>query len=516
MSNIKDEQALARFIAGFYADPYGFVLAVFPWGQPTLRDGSVNPLKDKKGPEKWQAEELIALGEHIRENMLLKELGLEMKPWRSAIASGHGAGKSAKVAWIIYFLMSTRVDARGVVTASTAFQLEDKTWPELAKWHNLAINKHWFDWTATALTFAAYPEDKRKNYRTTAATVSEHNTEAFAGLHNEGKCVFILFDEASGVVPTIWTVAEGALTDGEAFFFAYGNPTKADGEFADCFDKNASLYRTRHVDSREVTHTNKRAIAESIIRYGGEDSDDAKVRVRGLFPSQSFNGFISVDGFNEAIQRELTPDYSAALIMAVDVARYGNDTSVIGMRQGRDARSFPFKTFKGLSTVKLAEIVAKEIDIHQPDAVVIESTGPGAGVIDILRDKGYRIFEVHPGAPANNFDHYVNKRAEYWDAMREWLYTIGCVAAELNAEEAMQGQTLFKQATTILYSLDRHEQRIKLEAKEDMKKRGLPSPDKADTLALTFAVTVARRDRDKLRKSNPGHVAVMDDNPIGH
>lgn len=500
---VKTEKQIAEYIAQYYADPYGFVMAVFPWGEPTLVDGSENPLRDKKGPEPWQESLLRDLGDHIRKNIMLSEIGLEMEVWRSARASGHGVGKSAIVAWLILFLMSTRVDTRGVVTANTQFQLEDKTWPELSKWHNMAINKHWFKWTATGFIFAAYPEEKQKNYKTTAATVSEQKTEAFQGLHNEGKTVFVIFDEASGIASKIWEVSEGALTDGEAFFFSFGNPTRPDGDFADCFDKHSSLYNHAHIDSREVSHTNKEAL-RSIIQKYGEDSDEVKVRIRGLFPSMSFNGFISVDIANDAMHRELVLDTDAGLIMAIDVARFGNDHSVIGFRQGSDARSRPFRKFKGLSTVKLAEIAMREADIQRPDLIVIESTGVGAGVIDIMRDRGYKIEEVHPGAHAYAKDMYMNRRAEYWSIMRDALYKEACIP---------ENTELFKQLTTILYFLDRHGQRVQLEAKEDMKKRGLDSPDEADTLALTYAVRVARRDRNRDRQRTK-HMAITEYNVL--
>lgn len=492
--NVKTEKELAEFVARFYDDPYGFVMAVFPWGMPSLPDGRENPLRDKTGPEPWQKDFLEELGEHIRNNIMLQSMGLDMEVWKSAIASGHGVGKSALVAWLILFFMSTRVDTRGVVTASTQFQLEDKTWPELAKWHDLLINRHWFQWTSTGYVFAAYPVEKQKNYKTSAATVSEEKTEAFAGLHNADKTIFVIFDEASGVYPKIWEVAEGALLGkGEKFFFAKGNPTRPDGEFADCFDKHAHLYKTRHVDSREVSQTNIVAVQQLIDKYG-EDSDEVKVRVKGQFPTVSFNGFISTEIARMAMEREMEGlDSQAGLIMAIDVARFGNDSSVIGFRQGRDARSRPSKKFKGLSLVKLAEIAMREADIHKPDAIVAEATGVGAGVIDIMRDRGYKVVEVHPGAAADRHDLYVNRRAEYWSIMRDWLFEEGCIDG-LNT-------SLFSQLTTILYTLDRHEQRVKLEPKEEMKKRGLESPDDADMLALTFAVRIARRDRtNDLRK----------------
>lgn len=479
------ESELAEFIGRFYDDPFGFVMAVFPWGEPTLADGSPNPLAKKKGPEPWQEKLLKALGDHIKENGDLRLLDMDMRVWRSAIASGHGIGKSAMVAWLIYFMMSTRVNTRGVVTANTASQLETKTWPELSKWHNLALNKHWFTWTATSFYFAHYPEERRKNYMVNALTVSEQNTEAFAGLHNEEGTVFAIFDEASGIIPKLWEVIDGALTDGEGFFFAFGNPTRPDGEFYECFAKYKDMYYTQHVDSREVSHTNKTAL-DDIIRKYGLDSDEVKVRVRGIFPSQSFNGFIGMHSVVSAINRELWSDPSAGLIMAVDVARFGDDETVIGYRQGRDARTRPMRYFKGLSTTRIAEIVKIEASKEQPDAIVIESTGPGAGVIDMLRDSGWRVHEVHPGAPANDHQHYYNKRAEMWGAMRDWLDEEGCI----NDDPEFN-----KQCVSMMYFLDAKEQKIILESKKDMKKRGLSSPDRADTLALTFGVKVARRDR---------------------
>lgn len=487
----KTERELAEFIAQFYDDPLGFVLAVYPWGEPTLPDGTPNPLRNKKGPEPWQKRLLIDLGEHIRENAALVSLDLEKIVWRSARASGHGVGKSAMVAWLIQFFMSTRVDTRIGVTANTQKQLEDKTWPELAKWHNLVINKHWFTWTATSYYFSQYPEDRRKNYMATAMTVSEHNTEAFAGLHNESGAVIIIFDEASGIDAKIWEVAFGALTDGEGFFFAFGNPTQPTGEFADCFDKHAHMYNLENVDSRHVSHTNKQALNDIIRRYG-EDSDEAKIRVFGQFPSQSFNGFITIDAVHAAMERELHPDPQAALIMAIDVARFGGDEIVFGFRQGRDARSRKMQAYKGLSTVKTTEIAMKLIAQHRPDAVVIESTGPGAGVIDMLRDRGQKVVEIHPGAAALEPRHYFNRRAEYWSLMRDAINDWLCM---------YEDPVMYEQLTKILYTLDRHEQRIKLEPKQEfMTRTGLPSPDRADTLALTFAATVKRRDANLLRR----------------
>lgn len=497
--SVQTEQQLAEFVAQFYADPYGFVMAVWPWGSTIdtagnkvripgmefLPDGTPNPLIDKTGPEAWQREELLALGQHIRDNQDRLDMGLDMEVWKSAVASGHGVGKSAFVAWVIYFLMSTRVNTRGAVTASTQFQLEDKTWPELAKWHNLAINKHWFIWAGTSFSFAAYPEDQRKNYRTTAATVSETNTEAFAGLHNEGRTVFVIFDEASGVYPKIWEVAEGALTDGEGFFFAFGNPTKPDGEFADCFDKHAAIYRNRHVDSRSVTHTNKAALQGIINKYG-IDSDEVKVRIKGEFPVMSFDGFFETSMVHDAMQREeVVTDHTAPLIMAVDVANSGGDEIVIGFRQGWDARSRPLLSRTNLKHRQLVEWIKTVADAQRPDAIVVECVGIGIPVCDDLIEDGYRVHRAYPGVIVQD-DHYYNNRALWYAACREWVYEP--ISAIPDDKE------MYNQLTKLRYQLRKSDGKTLIESKQSIRERGLPSPDRADMLMLTFAVKIARRD----------------------
>lgn len=505
--SILRESELAELIADCYDDPLGFVMAAYPWGMPTLPDGSDNPLKDKDGPEQWQRDYLIELGQHIRDNNLLASMGLELKVWRSATASGHGVGKSALVAWLIQFFMSTRRDTRGVVTASTQFQLEDKTWPELLKWHNLLINKHWFVWTATTYSFAAYKTpEMQKNYRFTAATVSEQKTEAFAGLHNEGKTVVVIFDEASGIPEKIWEVAEGALTDGEAFFIAKGNPTLPEGEFADCFEKNAKLYVTRHVDSREVRHTNKSALQTIIDKYG-IDSDQVKVRIKGQFPVQSYNGFIDPSAVHAAMspERETVYDKDAPLIMAVDIANQGGDETVVGFRQGWDARTISPVYLQAMKHGEMVKRIAKIADMYQPDIIVIECVGIGIPLCDDLTDLHYKVYRAYPGAPVEV--DYVNNRALWWAEMRDWLYE---PTATLNEDDK-----LFDQLTKIQYALRRSDGKTLMESKKDMRDRGLSSPDRADMLMLTFAVKLARRDRNRhVNGSRQRRLSVMQDDPL--
>ncbi len=206
---------LIEELAGFSSDPLGFVLFGFPWNEP-------GELEGRFGPEPWQVDILIDLGDGIIS---------AAEAIRLARTSGHGIGKSALVSWIILWAISTFEDTKGVVTANTENQLKTKTWAELAKWYRLFIGRDYFKMTATAL-FSMDPEHER-TWRIDMVPWSERNTEAFAGLHNQGKRILIVFDEASAIPDVIWETTEGALTDRDTqiIWAVFGNPTRNKGRF---------------------------------------------------------------------------------------------------------------------------------------------------------------------------------------------------------------------------------------------------------------------------------------------
>lgn len=469
---------IAKRMGSFYNDPLGFVMFAFPWGKKGT------PLeRHPDGPDEWHRELFKDLAEHTTQNLILKDQGKHQKPWRSAIASGHGIGKSACVAWLILWIMSTRPDARGIVTANTESQLLGKTWPELSKWHSIMLHKHWFVWTASQFYYAKYPEDMRKTYMFEAVTWSENRTEGFAGLHNETSAVCIIFDEASAIPAKLSEVASGALTDGEPFWFKFGNPTVSSGKFYDCFHgPERDRWWRRNIDSRSVRITNKEYLQELVDTYG-EDSDYVRVRVRGEFPRAGEKAFIPTDIVEAARLREADEDKGASLIMGVDVARYGSDRSVVSFRQGRDAVSIPWLRFRSISLMDLSSKVYEAVERWQPDLVIVDGVGVGGGVVDRLKEMRVRVVEVNAGSKADDPKRYYNKNAEIWDRMREWLKT-GCIPDNRDLMTDLTGRE-YK------YTLS---QQLQLEKKEDMKKRGLASPDEADALALTFARMVPRRD----------------------
>lgn len=375
---------------------------------------------------------------------------------------------SADVAWLILWAMSTRPHINGVVTANTFPQLNTKTWRELAVWHKRAINGGWFQWTATKFFHKAHPE----TWFVSPIANSEHNSEAFAGQH--GRHSLIIYDEASAIPDVIWEVSSG-VNDPRAMWFAFGNPTQNTGRFKECFGRFRSRWNTRHVDSRDCKMPNKEELQKDVEAYG-EDSDFVRVRIKGEFPRVGSTQFISAEVVEQAMQRKVDVPLGTPKLLGVDVARFGDDQTVIVRRHGRKVEKLT--KLRELDTMQVAARVAEIIKNEHPNAVFVDGVGIGAGVVDRLRHLGYEIIEVLAGAKPDeqNKAVYFNKRAEMWGRMREWLSGAGLP----------EDRELVDDLIGLEYGYDT-QMRIQLEKKEDMKKRGLASPDCADALALTFA-----------------------------
>lgn len=397
-----------------------------------------------------------------------------------AVASGHGIGKSALVAMVIHWAMSTCEDTKVIVTANTGTQLATKTVPEIHKWFRLAANAHWWEMKATSITVRDM--EHAKLWRVDAIPWSENNTEAFAGMHNKGKRIVLIFDEASAIAEQVWQVAEGALTDEntEILWLAFGNPTQNVGRFRECFGKFKHRWKTFQIDSRTVEGTNKEQLQKYVDDYG-EDSDFVRVRVRGEFPRAGSSQFISGDIVATCRKYKAAGYESLPKVLSVDVARFGDDQTVIGVRQGRKFRILG--KYRGKDTVWTAEQTIEFMRRENVDATVIDADGIGAGVIDAIQHRGFgkSLFEFHGGATPFDPAAYFNRRAEAWGLMREWL------AAEA---EIPDDSELADDLTNPEYGFSAKQQ-IQLERKEELKKRGLASPDCGDCLAMTFGVKIA-------------------------
>ena len=368
-----------------------------------------------------------------------------------------------------------------VITANTDTQLRTKTAPEVGKWQRLSITSHWLDVQATSV--AARDKDHAKTWRADFVPWSEHNTEAFAGLHNKGKRIVLIFDEASAIADKVWEVAEGALTDEgtEIIWIAFGNPTRNVGRFRECFRRFKHRWKARQIDSRTVEGTNKEQIAKWAADYG-EDSDFFKVRVRGMFPSMSARQFIGEADVAAAYGKVLRPEQYefAPKILTVDPAWEGDDEFAIGLRQGlsfRILRTMP----KNDNDLVAARVIADLEDEHKADAVFVDA-GYGTGIVSAGQGMG-RDWTLVWFAGASADIGCLNKRAEMWKAARDWLKSGGALPDDPQLRDELQAPEIVPRA----------DGKVQIESKKDMKTRDVPSPNRADALVLSFAFPVVKR-----------------------
>lgn len=471
-----DEQALVERIMTFVHDPLGYVLYAFPWGD--LGSPIYEP-DGAGGPDVWQRDILETIGRGTYE----LDTALQI-----AVASGHKIGKSCLVAWIVLWFLSTRVNPHVVVTANTGTQLTNKTWREVAKWLNLAINKHWFKLTTEKL----YAIDSKEQWFAEATTWSIDKPEAFAGTHEERigsdiGYVLYIFDEASHIPPIIWENASGAMQDRGAIWLVFGNPTRNSGRFKECFTKRKKNWITRQIDSREAKIANQAEIAKQIEEEGGEDVDVIRVRIRGIFPSQSTWQLFGEDVIQAAIKRNTDKLYTihdyeyAPIIIGVDIARSqtGNQ-SVILVRQGLIIREI--RKYRGLKTNALVTEIAKAEDAYNADNVFID-IGYNPGVYDNLIQVGRAPIQIAFGSAPGNRIRYANKRAEMYFDTLQWLENGGAIPDD---------RELLANLREVEYSFMGRTDRIKIMSKEDMIAMGLESLDTLDALVLTFAIPVKK------------------------
>jgi len=291
----------------------------------------------------------------------------------------------------------------------------------------------------------------------------------------------LVFDEASGIDDSIWSVAAGFFTENtpNRFWLAFSNPRRNSGYFYETFHGKRDFWNNKIVDARTVEGTDK-AVYQSIIDEYGADSSAAHVEVYGQFPNASDDQFISSLVVDEAMTREKYKDLSAPIVIGVDPARFGADSTVIAVRQGRDI--IEIKKFKGDDTMETVGRIIEAIEEYKPALVCIDEGGLGAGVVDRLKEQRYKIRGVNFANKASNHMMYGNKRAEMWGLMRDWLRSA-----------AIPNDRYLK--TDMISPLMKPDSKgaIFLESKKDMKARGLASPDSADAIALTFAYPVASR-----------------------
>jgi hypothetical protein len=487
------DRDLALEMADLADDPLEWVRFAYPWGE--------GPLDGFDGPDDWQAGFFREWGEEIRLRGF--DGTAPVMPYRCSTTSGHGVGKSALVGQAIGFIMSTRPHCRGRVTANSLPQLATTTWPEMVKWMEMCITRRWFRITSGRGAMKMVHRQHEETWRIDGLAWDEHRPAAFAGLHAAKSSPFYILDEASEIPRIICETAMGGLTDGEPFFFMFGNPTKPSGFFFDSHNDMRDRFRAITVDSRTAKMTNKGLIKEWIEDFG-IDSDFVKVRVLGEFPTTGDRQFIPSSLVTRAMSPEREPIATALdpVIIGCDPARYGGDEATIYIRRGRDMRTHAPKIFRGISADQLAMEIKKLADELLPDAINIDSGGGGAQIIDFLVAWGVpNVNEVNFGG--TSLDPEYADMATYMMAMlRKWLHQDG-VTLPIDP-------VLKRQMTSRQYALEQGTKStvVRIEKKETLKKREEEgkgeSPDRADGSALTFAVPVPVRDIERTKAEIAG------------
>lgn len=466
---------LADFIGQFYADPLGFVLAAYPWGES-------GALEHEIGPDDNQREFLNALGAEVAARGFD---GLKaVMPILMNETSGHGTGKSAMGGWITNWIISTRPHSIGTVTAGTATQLEERTWAAIQYWTSLCITSLWFDVQSRGI----YHKDHPSTWKVVAQTCKEENAQSFAGQHAKTSTSWYLFDEASEVPDKIWETAAGGLTDGEPMFIAWGQMVRNTGEFYRvCFGDKAARWNHRRVDSRTSRFTNKELIQQWIQDYG-EDSDYVKVRVFGLPPSASELQYIDKARVEAARGRAMAHLPDDPLIAGFDVSGGGKAWNVIRFRRGLNADVHPpiripgeHDTDRSKRIGICAELLADQRPDYRIAAMFIDSAF-GAAIAVRLQALGHRhVHEVNFGGQSPD-PHDLNMRAYMYRKAKEWLL-LGALPDD---------KDLCEQLVVPGYHINASGKLV-LESKKDIGARGEKSPDDADAFVLTFAQAVAIR-----------------------
>jgi len=392
-----------------------------------------------------------------------------------SVRSGHGTGKSAALAMAATWFACTRINFKVVMTAPTAPQLYDALWAETRMYFRRlpAVLRELFEIKAERIELRSSPEEGFITVRTS----SKERPEALAGIH--ANHVLLIADEASAIPEEIFESAVGSMSGERATTILTGNPTRLSGLF----------YRTHHdlkadwvtyawssLDSPRVTQQ----FIDQIERTYGVDSNQYRVRVLGKFPLTDDDTLIARPRVQAAMDRDIEVDLNGTRYWALDVARFGSDSSVLGERIGNVITWLESKS--NLDTMNLAGWVKHKYDgtpVHErPRIILIDVIGIGAGVVDRLMELKLPVRGVNVAESAMVFSDGHRLRDQLWLDMKAWV--------ESDLAVLPQDRALIEELIAPTYSFMSNG-KLKVESKEAMKRRGVKSPDKADCIALTFA-----------------------------
>lgn len=399
-----------------------------------------------------------------------------------SVKSGHGVGKSALESWIIWWYISTRPYPKILCTAPTKHQLHDILWAEVSKWkrNSKSLDKD-FEWTSEKI----YLKGSQEEWFAIART--SNKPDALQGTHAEH--VLIIIDEASGVPDIVFEPVLGSMSTIDAKLLMCGNPTQLAGFFYESHTTKRELYKTHTIDGSKCERVDKNYV-QTIIDMFGKDSDVYRVRVAGEFPKANPDSFIGLDMIRT---EKKVIDIVESIDLGVDVARYGDDESVVATTYNK-SQVERLNVFKHNDTMRLTGQIVniiKMLNLKYPSIIVrvkIDCDGLGVGVYDRLKEViveknlKAKAVECHFGGKGGKVSYdepieYYNSTGIMWGTLRSKLKN--------NDITIPNNEELIKQITNRKYFIN-SDGTIKLERKEDMKKRNVHSPDRADAVVLSL------------------------------
>ena len=398
---------------------------------------------------------------------------------KMSVRSGHGTGKSTSASWAMLWYVLLRFPNKVVVTAPTSGQLFDALFAELKRWINELPPqlKPMLTVKSDRVELAAASSEAFISARTSRA----ETPEALAGVHSEN--VLLVVDEASGVPEKVFEAAAGSMSGHNATTILLSNPTRSSGTFFESQTRLAGSWWTRRWSCVDSPLVSDEFVDEMRLRYG-EESNAFRIRVLGEFPMADDDTIIPFHLVEAAINRDVVLDENAKMIWGLDVARFGTDKTVLAKRQGNVITEV--NGWQGLDLMQTVGRVKAEYDglpmSIRPSEIMVDVIGMGGGVVDRLRELGLPVRGINVAESPSMGDTYTNLRAELWFKMRGWLEQRG---AKLPRDEQ-----LVAELSTIRYSF-MSSGKMKAESKDEMRKRGLPSPDFADAVCLTLASDAA-------------------------
>jgi phage terminase large subunit len=415
-------------------------------------------------PDEWQQDFLNAVASGER---------------KISIRSGHGVGKSTTASWAMLWFLLTRYPVKVVVTAPTSAQLYDALFAELKRWVKELPQpiQELLDVKQERIELKASATEAFISARTSRA----EQPEALQGVHSDN--VMLVADEASGVPEAVFEAAAGSMSGHNALTILLGNPVRSSGFFFDTHNRLKDEWWTRRVSCIDSTRVSKEYVEDMKSRYG-EESNAYRIRVLGEFPRSDDDTIIPMELLESAKHRDTRAYEDAPIVWGLDVARFGSDSSVLCKRQSNVVQTL--ERWRNLDLMQLTGAVVAQYEAcdhkNRPAEILVDSIGLGAGVVDRLRElklpcRGINVSE----SPAMGGT-YLNLRAELWHKAKAWLEKRDC--------KIPNNEDLIGELATVRYTFTSNG-KIKIESKDDIRRRGLKSPDMADAFVLTFASDAA-------------------------